>query len=82
MKHPCEVHPKDGELLELKKGGCTYCVLRKNPCKHSLQEMDACVAAIGWKRYAYATEQPKPAPTPFFGVGNVNYCGTTYEVTR
>jgi hypothetical protein len=79
MKHPCEVH--DGKTLQLIKGGCMTCVLKGNACYKTQPEQRACIDAIGMRGYGYAPDLT-PAPTPIFGVGNVNYCGTTYEVRQ
>jgi hypothetical protein len=66
-----------GKWVELAEVGCRGCEFRTTRDSGGCR---GCRAGLG-NGYVLSKEQP-PAPAPFFSVGPMNYCGTTYEVTR
>jgi hypothetical protein len=89
MKHPLTIHPENGRRVVLHKhptkigwDACAPCVINCPIASPLRGRCGLTIGRDGYYTYAPSRKQPKPAPAPFFGVGNVNYCGTTYEVKQ
>lgn len=83
-----ETDPSNRPVIRMQRQGgrrgCPVCVCSdsRHRCVLSESQSRRCGRTLGWSGYyAYADEQPAPAPPiPFLAAGPVEYMGRTLEV--